>query len=89
MQIDERTRLLNDKIINTETARYVLYFMQIFKRTAYNFALNFAIHKANELKLPLVVYEGLKFYYPHANDRLHTYIFASIYNATSVTRATA
>ena len=52
--------------------------MQIFKRVSHNFALNFAINAANERKLPLVVYEGLKYYYPWANDRLHTYILEGV-----------
>jgi deoxyribodipyrimidine photo-lyase len=76
-QIDERTTLLNDRAENNE-ARYVLYFMQIFKRTSHNFAFNFAIEAANERKLPLVVYEGLKYYYPWASDRLHTYILEGV-----------
>lgn len=50
----------------------------MFKRTSHNHALNFAIAEANERKLPLVVYEGLKFYYPWANDRLHTFILEGV-----------
>lgn len=76
-QIDERTQLLNERTENNQ-ARYVLYWMQIFKRSSHNFALNFAIKKANERKLPLVVYEGLKFYYPWASDRIHTYILEGV-----------
>jgi deoxyribodipyrimidine photo-lyase len=52
--------------------------MQMFKRATYNHALNFAIEQANERKLPLVVYEGLKFYYPWASDRFHTYILEGV-----------
>ena len=40
--------------------------------------LIWAIRKANELKLPLVVYEGLKYYYPWASDRLHTFILEGV-----------
>lgn len=76
-QISERVRLLNDKSAKTD-AKYVLYWMQMFKRTTHNHALNFAIAEANERKLPLVVYEGLKFYYPWANDRLHTFILEGV-----------
>lgn len=76
-QVDERTRLLNDKPENRQ-ARYLLYFMQVFKRTSHNFALNFAIKAANTRRLPLVVYEGLKYYYPWASDRLHTYILEGV-----------
>lgn len=50
----------------------------MFKRTSHNHALNFAIEQANERKLPLVVYEGLKFYYPWASDRIHTFILEGV-----------
>jgi deoxyribodipyrimidine photo-lyase len=77
MQINERVVSLNDEPIN-KNARYVLYWMQMFKRTSHNHALVWAIRKANELKLPLVVYEGLKYYYPWASDRLHTFILEGV-----------
>lgn len=77
MFIDERTTRLND-VPEPGEARYVLYWMQVFKRATHNHALNFAIHAANERKLPLVVYEGLKYYYPWASDRLHTYILEGV-----------
>jgi len=76
-QIDERVQLLNDKPANKK-ARYVLYWMQMAKRTTHNHALNFAIREANERKLPLVVYEGLKYYYPWASDRIHTFILEGV-----------
>lgn len=59
-------------------ARYVLYWMQMFKRAAHNHALDFAVRAANERGLPVVVYEGLKYYYPWANDRLHTFILEGV-----------
>ncbi len=59
-QISERVQLLNDKTENNE-GKYVLYWMQMFKRATHNHALTFAVEQANERKLPLVVYEGLKF----------------------------
>lgn len=76
-QISERVQLLNDKAANNE-GKYVLYWMQMFKRTTHNHALNFAIREANERKLPLVVYEGLKYYYPWASDRIHTFILEGV-----------
>ena len=76
-QINERVQLLNDKSENKK-AKYVLYWMQMFKRTTHNHALKFAIEQANERRLPLVVYEGLKFYYPWANDRIHTFILEGV-----------
>lgn len=76
-QINERVQLLNDKTANND-GKYVLYWMQMFKRTSHNHALNFAISQANKRKLPLVVYEGLKFYYPWASDRIHTFILEGV-----------
>jgi len=76
-QINERVQFLNDKAENKK-AKYVLYWMQMFKRAHDNHALKFAIEQANERQLPLVVYEGLKFYYPWANDRIHTFILEGV-----------
>ena len=76
-QISERVQLLNDKAANND-GKYVLYWMQMFKRAHDNHALKYAIECANERKLPLVVYEGLKFYYPWASDRFHTYILEGV-----------
>lgn len=77
MRINERVLQLNDKPVN-ENARYVLYWMQMYKRVDNNHSLIYAIRRANELRLPLVVYEGLKYYYPWASDRLHTFILEGV-----------
>lgn len=77
MQINERVVQLNDRPVN-QHARYVLYWMQMFKRVDQNHALVYAVRRANELNLPLVVYEGLKYYYPWASDRLHTFILEGV-----------
>ena len=77
MRINERVIQLNDKPVNSN-ARYVLYWMQMYKRVDNNHSLIYAIRRANELKLPLVVYEGLKYYYPWASDRLHTFILEGV-----------
>jgi deoxyribodipyrimidine photo-lyase len=52
--------------------------MQTTHRAHDNFALNFAIERANELNLPLQVYHGLRHDYPWANDRFHTWILQSV-----------
>lgn len=77
MRINERVLKLNDKQPNPK-ARYVLYWMQMYKRVENNHALIYAIRQTNELKLPLVVYEGLKYYYPWASDRVHTFILEGV-----------
>ena len=77
MDLSSRVTQLNQLKENTK-GRYVLYWMQMFKRASHNYALNFAIQMANERQLPLVVYEGLKFYYPWASDRIHTFILEGV-----------
>ena len=77
MNLYQRVSKLNDCHDNHQ-GRYVLYWMQMFKRVDDNDALNFAIEQANERDLPLVVYEGLKYYYPWANARIHTFILEGV-----------
>jgi deoxyribodipyrimidine photo-lyase len=52
--------------------------MQTTMRAHDNFALNFAIERANELNLPVQVYHGLRHDYPWASDRIHTWILESV-----------
>lgn len=56
---------------------YVLYWLQTTMRSRNNPALNHAAQAANELGLPLVVYQGLRPDYPWASDRFHTFILES------------
>lgn len=57
---------------------FVLYWMQVTHRAHHNPALNYAVERANELGLPVVVYHGLRPDYPWASDRLHTFILESV-----------
>ncbi|MEZ5305993.1 MAG: deoxyribodipyrimidine photo-lyase [Pyrinomonadaceae bacterium] len=75
--LNERLKILNNAVAN-KSGRYVLYWMQMFKRAESNHALAYAIREANRLGLPLVVYEGLKYYYPWASDRIHTFILEGV-----------
>ena len=77
MNLSRRVTKLNNANENTK-GRYVLYWMQMFKRASHNYALNFAIQMANERRLPLVVYEGLTFNYPWASDRFHTFVLEGV-----------
>ncbi len=74
---NERVTLLNNKEPNND-GKYILYWMQMSKRAHSNHALNVAIRAANERKVPLVVYEGLKFHYPWASDRFHAFIMEGV-----------
>jgi deoxyribodipyrimidine photo-lyase len=64
----ERVQNLNDADVQPN-GRYVLYWMQQAQRTELNHALEYAIHRANELGLPLLVAFGLADDYPEANLR--------------------
>jgi deoxyribodipyrimidine photo-lyase len=66
-RLDEGARVNSD-------GRYVLYWTQIFRRPRHNHALNYAVERANDLGLPVVVYEGLRHDYPWASDRIHVFI---------------
>ncbi len=73
----ERVRKLNTSP-ERAGARYVLYWSQMNRRVRVNHALQYAIHSANRLKIPLLVYEGLTCNYKKANDRLHTFILENV-----------
>ncbi len=44
------------------------------RRTRYNFALQRAVELSLELEKPLVILEAVRVDYPHASDRLHTFL---------------
>jgi len=68
-----RLRRLNDRRTSAG-GDYVLYWMQIYRRLECNHALDYALHCAEQLGRPLVVYEGLRLDYPWASRRLHRFI---------------
>jgi deoxyribodipyrimidine photo-lyase len=53
---------------------YVLYWMTMARRTAWNFGLQRAVEHALELGKPLVVLEALRAAYPWASERLHRFV---------------
>lgn len=75
--MQERIRALNDAPVRPG-ARYVLYWSQMNRRVDSNHALAVAVEKANALKLPVLVYEGLTCTYPEASDRMHTFILEGV-----------
>jgi photolyase PhrII len=56
---------------------HVLYWIQSNFRADDNDALDFAVHQANRLGLPLLVYHRISHDYPWASDRLHTFLLES------------
>lgn len=73
----ERIVRLNDRP-ERSGADFVLYWIQMYHRAEQNWALTAAIEAANRLRLPLVVYHGLGYTYPHANDRIHRFILEGV-----------
>ncbi len=72
-QLRERTRPLNAHPCNPQ-APFVLYWMHTALRVSENPALLVATELANQLQLPLLVYQGLSAKYRYASDRHHTFI---------------
>jgi deoxyribodipyrimidine photo-lyase len=68
-----RIRALNDAPVRRE-GECVLHWMTAFRRLDYNFSLQRAAEWARELRVPLVILEGLRCDYPWASDRLHTFV---------------
>ena len=57
-----------------EEGRYVLYWMTMYRRAGWNFALERAARWAERLQRPLVVLEALRCDYPWASERLHRFV---------------
>ena len=57
---------------------YVLYWMQQSQRAVFNHALEFAVDRANDLGLPLVIGFGLTDAYPEANLRHYTFMLEGL-----------
>jgi len=70
---DARVRQVNHSRVNP-AGRYVLYWMQAYRRLDHNHALDRALAWAVQLARPLVIYEGLRVDYPWASDRFHRFI---------------
>jgi deoxyribodipyrimidine photo-lyase len=73
---EERVRQLNDKEI--VEGDYVLYWMQEAQRAEYNYALEYAVQRANELGKPLLVIFGLMANYPEANLRHYAFLLEGL-----------
>ena len=72
----ERIRPLNDRLV--QRGRYVLYWMQASQREHYNHALEYAIGRANQLDLPVVIFFGLTDRFPEANVRHYTFMLEGL-----------
>lgn len=81
----DRARQLNSSAFDIQgnsqanpQGKYVLYWAQANRRAHSNQALEFAVQLANQHELPVLFYEALTCSYPHANDRLHTFVLEGV-----------
>jgi deoxyribodipyrimidine photo-lyase len=70
-----RRSIAHDAPIRSGT--YVLYWLRALRRAEDNLCLDHAVRRANELGLPLVVYESLDPRAPYASARVHTFVLQS------------
>jgi len=76
---DERIRVMRrEPRADSGGGRYVLYWMQAAQRVRGNHALTFAVRRANELGLPVVVCFGLTAGFPEANRRHYTFMLQGL-----------
>lgn len=73
---EERIKALNKK--STREGKYVLYWMQAAQRVEYNHALEYSIRKANELKVPVLVFFGITDDWPDANRRHYYFMLEGL-----------
>ena len=72
----ERIRALNHRDIRQ--GDYVLYWMQAAQRAECNHAMQYAIDRANDLRVPLVVGFGLAADFPEANARHYHFMLQGL-----------
>ena len=68
-----RVRSANHRPVRGD-GQWVLYWMTAFRRTEFNFALQYARDWARQLQRPLLVLEALRCDYPWASQRLHRFL---------------
>jgi deoxyribodipyrimidine photo-lyase len=71
-----RVRTLNGHALDWN-GRYVLCWLQQALRAADNPVIDAAIRLGNTLRLPVLVYHGVREDYPYASDRLHRFILGA------------
>lgn len=73
----ERIHLVNEEEVRLD-GQVVVYWMQQAQRAEFNHALEYAIFRANELGLPVVVIFGLTENYPGANARHYQFMLEGL-----------
>ena len=71
--LTERVRIIKSAPVNRQ-GEFVLYWMHHAVRSHENPALDVAVALADQLKIPVLVYQGLGGRHPYNSDRHHTFI---------------
>lgn len=71
-----RVRVLNDRML-AANGQYVLCWLQQALRAYDNPVIDAAVRLGNALRLPVLVYHGVREDYPYASDRLHHFILGA------------
>jgi deoxyribodipyrimidine photo-lyase len=74
----EKERIQKLNTCPQQKGNYVLYWMQQSQRVIDNHGLLYAIHKANTLRQPLLVFFGLTDTYPEANERHYLFMLEGL-----------
>lgn len=82
----QQDRIVSLNHRNTTRGAFVLYWMQASQRAVYNHALEFAIRRANDLSLPLIVLFCLMNDYPEANVRHYTFMLEGLRETAAALR---
>ena len=72
------TRIKSLNARDVRKGEYVLYWMQASQRAECNHALEYAVRRANELRLPVIVFFGLADGFPEANERAYAFMLEGL-----------
>ena len=79
----QKTRIQQLNDLEIRKGDYILYWMQQSQRAEYNHALEFAIQRANDNHLPVLVGFGIMDNYPEANLRHYTFMLEGLKDTQS------
>ncbi|KAJ8904901.1 hypothetical protein NDN08_001415 [Rhodosorus marinus] len=82
MSMVDETRIsrLNDEDVRGN-GKFVLYWMQESVRSRYNHALEYAVERANEVKVPLLAVYGVDESFPETNERHKAFLLEGLAEA--------
>lgn len=75
--LQDRVVPMNDRSANP-AGEFVLLWLHAQRRVSQNLAYSHAQRLANELRKPLIVYEGLRRDYPYASERFHRFLLEGV-----------